>query len=730
MVRIAVSVAAVAGVVLLAVSAVTRRVDLAALGVFGLIIMLVAMTQLRRDHPKPLVVLAAGLGGWAAVVPLVDGASAVGVLPALALLAFVAVLVLPRPTAHRFALWCWVAAVWSVPWLFPGMTFAEISVAAFVLGAIGVAGWRVVSLADDALIREEEKYRILFDSSPVAMFEEDFTAVSAWLEDLRSSGVRDLRSYLADRPEEVKKGVSLIRVTRANPAAARMTEAKSPDEIPDRLVIREEVELEGFIEQFVAIWEGRRYLALDLEGITSKGRPLEGVLHWSVPAKQGSFDLSRVVVTISDITPRKMVEERLARTLQANQRLLSFQEAVVSCSQALLLGTGEDAFHVALHALREAIGADRAYLAMNLDDLDLGPSFRLVNSAGKPESSQDEWLDRVAPWSRYPDAYQALSRGEPFHQLATPKPEEGWNQSLLMVPVFSGERWLGTIGFVDTARQTEWSDEAVRMLEVAAPMLGTFWERESTRQRLEELVESKDRFLATVSHELRTPLAAVLGFAEELRIHAASFQPEELTEMLELIADQSQDMTDMVEDLLVAARADIGTVSIHPQDVYLRSQAEAVLAGIGSADLSSVRVVGSAGKAWADPTRTRQIIRNLITNAVRYGGSEVVVEATTEQERTVLAVRDNGPGLPQSDWERIFEPYERAHDRATQPASMGLGLTVSRQLARLMGGNLTYRADESGSVFELTLPSTPQANERAPHSAGSEEKADLTTGTS
>lgn len=160
----------------------------------------------------------------------------------------------------------------------------------------------------------------------------------------------------------------------------------------------------------------------------------------------------------------------------------------------------------------------------------------------------------------------------------------------------------------------------------------------------------------------------------------------------------------MVEDLLVSARADIGTISIRPQDVYLRSQAEAVLAGLGATEDKKVRVVGGRGRVWADPSRTRQIIRNLITNAMRYGGDHVVIEAVERADETVLTVTDDGPGLERSQWEEIFEPYQRAHDAPTQPASIGLGLTVARQLARLMGGDLVYRCEDIGSVFSLTLP--------------------------
>jgi signal transduction histidine kinase len=325
-------------------------------------------------------------------------------------------------------------------------------------------------------------------------------------------------------------------------------------------------------------------------------------------------------------------------------------------------------------------------------------------------------MGRVIPWSKYPMARDVLVAGESFQYIGTDEPDSGWSRSVLSVPVFTEGRWAGTVGFMDMRRRRPWSNEAVRMLEVAAPMLGTFWEREVTRQRLEELVISKDRFVASVSHELRTPLSAVLGFAQELKANADSYRAEELADMLELIADQSQEMADMVEDLLVSARADIGMVTIHPQDVYLRSQAETVLAGLGSTGGKQIEVVGGRGKVWADPSRTRQIIRNLLTNALRYGGDQVVVEAVERSEETMLTVTDDGPGLDPTRWEEIFEPYQRAHHSPTQPASIGLGLTVARQLARLMGGELTYRTSEEGSVFTLTLPSKDNADEKTEES--------------
>ncbi|HUF16140.1 MAG TPA: GAF domain-containing sensor histidine kinase [Acidimicrobiia bacterium] len=698
---------ALAGVVFLLIAVISGDPHTVPLGIVGLAVGVIGFFQKVRSRSNPMTLLMVAAVGSALSVPFLGLGEAIALLPTQIGFALLGLFLLRTRSASLLALVCLLAGIWTILWHRSEMTPREVVAAVIVFVITAVAGWRFFDRARDALTIEQENSRFLFDSSPVAILEEDYTAVKRWLEELAESGVRDLRSHLSDHPEEARMGISLIRMLHANQAAVSLIGADSVGALVDGFAkaSRDEGELEGFVEQFVAIWEGRNSLALDLNGVTLDGRPLEAVLHWSVPVIQGKEDLSRVIVAISDITPRKAVEERLARAVASNERLLAFEKALTACSRALLLGVGEDALEVALQSLREAMAADRAYLTINVEDPELGHAFRVVNSASKPEFDPDEWLGRVVPWSRYPMATEPLARGEVFKHLTTGDEGEGWNRSLLSVPIFSNGQWSGNVGFINIGRRTVWSDEAVRMLQVAAPMLGNFWERELTRKRLEELVQSKDQFVASISHELRTPLSAVLGFAEELRDHTASFQPHEATEILELIAEQSRDMADMVEDLLVAARADIGTVTIHADVVYLRAQAEVAVASLGSEGDNTIEVVGGPGKAWADPTRTRQIIRNLLTNAVRYGGATVTIEATTRGGATVLTVSDDGPGLAESDWEKIFEPYVRAHERPTQPESVGLGLTVSRQLARLMGGDLTYHADGTGSVFQLTLPS-------------------------
>jgi len=224
-------------------------------------------------------------------------------------------------------------------------------------------------------------------------------------------------------------------------------------------------------------------------------------------------------------------------------------------------------------------------------------------------------------------------------------------------------------------------------------------------ERLEHLVRSKDEFVASVSHELRTPLAAVLGFAQILRDGEVDLSPEERNELTSTIAREAYDLAGIVEDLLVAARAEIDSVHISRVVMDVGANCAQVLEVLPDSDRLRVTVSQPTERVRAigDPVRLRQIIRNLISNAIRYGGDDVTVEYENRDGRAHLWVRDNGEAIPPSAHERIFLPYVSAHDAGSRPSSVGLGLTVSRQLAEMMGGRLTYAHDGRWSVFQLEL---------------------------
>jgi len=232
--------------------------------------------------------------------------------------------------------------------------------------------------------------------------------------------------------------------------------------------------------------------------------------------------------------------------------------------------------------------------------------------------------------------------------------------------------------------------------------------RAHQKEMLEGAIEesrARTQLLANVGHELRTPLTAVVGFSQVLR--DGGLPKEEVDGLIASLAREAFDLAGIVDDLLVAARDQIGELSVIAVSVDARAQVAQVLEGWEQSVGQRIRVQSTADvKAIADPARLRQIVRNLLTNALRYGGDGVWIDIDGSAfDRVYVRVCDDGSGVPHDRWQRIFEPYEREDGKDREPASVGLGLAVSRQLARRMGGDLVYRYDGK-SVFELTLPRT------------------------
>ena len=228
-------------------------------------------------------------------------------------------------------------------------------------------------------------------------------------------------------------------------------------------------------------------------------------------------------------------------------------------------------------------------------------------------------------------------------------------------------------------------------------------ERVESQARLEEMLDSKNQLIASVSHELRTPLTVLVGYAR-LLLDNTGLTGVERTEMIGSIVRESADLTNIVEDLLVAARAETDGLAVVQVPVDTRAQVAQVLEAWDKTAVDHIGVVGARLVGLGDPGRVRQILRNLVSNALRYGGGNVVVQIDGDPTTGKVAVGDDGEMISNEDQERIFQPYQRAHEAVGVTPSMGFGLSVSRQLAQLMGGDLVYHRRDDMNVFELTLP--------------------------
>ncbi len=269
---------------------------------------------------------------------------------------------------------------------------------------------------------------------------------------------------------------------------------------------------------------------------------------------------------------------------------------------------------------------------------------------------------------------------------------------------------LGTLCVIgrEPRKLTFDQERALRSLAVQVmSLLELRWtvdELHGRQTQLEEVMRQREALIAAVSHEIRTPLTAVVGYVDMLVELGPSLSQEERHEMLDQVGRQASDVQHLIEDLLVAARAEAGSLDVTTEPVELADVVKHVLESLDRDQANSVSVAVEAGTVIGDGARIRQIVRNLLTNAFRYGGPEVRVETTCHATSACIAVRDNGDGVPEAEVETIFEPYGRASNARPVAGSVGLGLSISRELAHRMGGSLEYRRANGVSTFELSLP--------------------------
>jgi len=229
--------------------------------------------------------------------------------------------------------------------------------------------------------------------------------------------------------------------------------------------------------------------------------------------------------------------------------------------------------------------------------------------------------------------------------------------------------------------------------------------------------QAKDQFVSMVSHELRTPLTSIAGFAETLRAGWGDLEPTEIEEFLGIISAQADHLHDLVEDILILPRLEAGKLTIAAVAMDPAPLTHRVVSLIfPSGGDSDARVAMAGGTtALADPRRVDQVLRNLLGNAKKYGGDEILIDGQEIDAAYVITVTDNGPGVPPEDQERIFDHFEqvsKGDDRTD--SGVGLGLPIARRLVRAMNGELTYSdAFPHGARFSFTLPLAATAGEES-----------------
>jgi signal transduction histidine kinase len=403
--------------------------------------------------------------------------------------------------------------------------------------------------------------------------------------------------------------------------------------------------------------------------------------------------VAAAVTVHTDITDQVRARRGLEASLAESERARADAEAARARTDAVL-GSIADAFYL----------------------LDRDWRFTYVNDAAEPllQATREALLGRTL-WEAFPEVAdspfeapyrEAMAGGRPTSAEAYFAPLDTWFD----VRTYP---WAGglMVHFRDVGARKAAEDEREQLL----------WETEAARLELEVANRAKSEFLAVMSHELRTPLNAIGGYAQLLELGLHGPVNDAQREALDRIQRSQRHLLGLISGVLDYSRLEAGKVAYHVVDVPVVeavAEAEALVApqlrakGLGYA--WSGAVPGLAVRA--DREKLQQILLNLLTNAVKFtdardgtpGRIEVscALDGEGRDARVRVCVRDTGDGIAPEKLEGVFEPFVQADQGLTRPhQGVGLGLAISRDLARGMGGDLTAEsAPGAGTTLTLTLP--------------------------
>ncbi|MBI1891190.1 MAG: HAMP domain-containing histidine kinase [Burkholderiales bacterium] len=316
------------------------------------------------------------------------------------------------------------------------------------------------------------------------------------------------------------------------------------------------------------------------------------------------------------------------------------------------------------------------------DDTLVNARIRLINANGQI----------AYQWG----AYQPSAEDRPLAMLPLNHPLSSWKLEYYGASLKAGvvTNWFGVLA-------------AIVLVALGLAGLAIYLYREQTREM--RMAEQRVNFVNQVSHELKTPLTNIRMYAELLEDELAD-ETDKPRKYIAIITAESQRLSRLIANVLNFARAQKEHLVLHPQpgrvDEVIAKCIEAFSPALAAKGVAIRFDANAVQQVMLDAEILEQILNNLFGNVEKYAASGGAMEVSSKQEgeRTLIRVRDFGPGIPKRERERVFRPFYRISSKLSDGVSgTGIGLGIARQLARLHGGDLTLADMEPGACFEVAL---------------------------
>ncbi|WP_342304188.1 ATP-binding protein [Methanolobus sp. ZRKC5] len=438
---------------------------------------------------------------------------------------------------------------------------------------------------------------------------------------------------------------------------------------------------------------------------------------------------SATISIIRDITQRKRDEEKINRSLE-------IQKALALVSSTLLTSSDiEKAINISLSCIGNLCGASRAYIF-------------LYDENGKHMSNTHEWCaDGVVPHKvdlqelpmhTFPWWMQQLSSGEmihitnvddmPLEASAEKEILEMQNiSSLLVLPLLIGKRTSGFIGLDNIINVGSWSREDIAIMGTVSHLLSNSIENDMKEVQLAEnarelwnanvelkrTAKVKDAFLANMSHELRTPLNSIIGFSSVLLSGIAGVMNDKEVRYLNHISNSGKHLLEIINDILDISKVESGKMELIYEKVFVSDIIGSVINIVSPmADKKQINLncdINPIGiSVEADHVRFKQIVSNLVINAIKFSDerNDVSIIAKREGDLLNISVADTGIGITQEDQPKLFKPFQQLDSSNSRKyEGTGLGLALVKDLVESHGGHIWVESEPGkGSIFTFSIP--------------------------
>ena len=572
--------------------------------------------------------------------------------------------------------------------------------------------------AEKELRKSEERYRSLFEDSPISLWEEDFSDVRRYLERLQQSGVYDFENYFEEHPEAIADCINLIKILDVNQFTLGVYHAETKEKLFRGLAsVFPRKSFDAFKKILIALAEGNTVFGTEATSQTLAGDERYVILrYFVVPEYAKTF--SKVLVAIVDITERKLAEEALVSTKKRLQYLLESNPAVLYTCQA----RGNYAATFISENIEKVFGYKSREFTEN-------PEF---------------WAEHIHPEDR-PRVFAELS-----HLF-----EKGYH-----IHEYRFQRGDGTYFWVYDELTLQY-DTAGHPVEITG-----YWiditqrkqieiELKKAKEAAEAANHTKNEFIANISHELRTPLNGILGYTQILKRDITLTEKQERA--INIIHRSGEHLLLLINDILDLSKIESGKLSLAQTEIYLSRTLDNI------ADIIRIRAE-QKGLAfhyqrfselpqlvYGDEKHLRQILVNLLGNAVKFTQkgqitfkveriehpethelnrsrltNEIADKPLTQLQQHLYApplaarvaqptaylrfiVEDTGIGIHPEKLEEIFLPFQQASDHHFKTEGTGLGLAISQRLVKKMKSTLHVKSKlNEGSIFwfDLELPTS------------------------